>query len=194
MDPTSLTRPSFSTELRSILCQVARGAIAKGVEQTAAWQPVSAEYPDELNQMLSSFVTLHQSERLRGCIGALEATRPLVIDVAVNAHGAAFRDPRFNSVRQDELSSLSITISVLSNSETLNFSSEEELIQIIRPEIDGLILSEGLHRGTLLPAVWESLSDPVDFLRQLKAKAGLSPDYWSETLIIERYTTESFSD
>ncbi len=63
----------------------------------------------------------------------------------------------------------------------------------MRPGVDGLILEEGNHRGTFLPAVWESLPSPEDFLRQLKQKAGLPVDYWSNNIRVKRYTTESFS-
>ncbi|EDN65295.1 conserved hypothetical protein [Beggiatoa sp. PS] len=61
----------------------------------------------------------------------------------------------------------------------------------MRPGIDGLILSDGSHKGTFLPSVWESLTEPRDFIYQLKRKAGLSPNYWSNTLKVERYICDS---
>jgi len=75
----------------------------------------------------------------------------------------------------------------------MSFDSEEHLIQQLRPGIDGLILTEGMYKGTFLPAVWESLKEPKEFIQHLKQKAGLSPNYWSNTIKVERYTAELIS-
>ena len=85
-----------------------------------------------------------------------------------------------------------IGISVLSKPIALEFASEEELLSRLQPGLDGLILTEGGCHGTFLPAVWASLPDAREFLRQLKHKAGLDPDYWSDTVEVERYITESW--
>ena len=84
-------------------------------------------------------------------------------------------------------------ISVLSGLEPILFRSEEDLLSQLRPGVDGLFLQEGLHRGTFLPAVWETLPDKRVFLRELKQKAKLDRDYWSDSLSVSRYTTESFA-
>lgn len=147
-----------------------------------------------LREQRSCFVTLNRGGALRGCIGHLEAVQPLVLDVVENAYSAAFRDPRFSPLGQDELTGLQVHVSVLSPPVRVEFSSQQALIAKLRPGVDGLILQEGRHRGTFLPSVWESLPDPVDFLRHLKTKAGLAPDYWSEGIEIFRYETESFQD
>ena len=155
--------------------------------------PVSTEdWPEELCATRASFVTLHKYDELRGCIGALTATLPLVQDVAEHAFDAAFKDPRFGPVTEFELGLLSIHLSVLSPPEPLTFGSEAELLGMIRPGVDGLILKERAHQGTFLPSVWEKLPDPKQFLRHLKQKARLGPDYWSDTIQIERYSTESW--
>jgi len=120
----------------------------------------------------------------------LEARRPLAEDVVQNAFAAAFGDPRFPPVTEPEVDKLDIHISVLSPLEEMHFASEADLLRQIRPGIDGLVLEDGPYRGTFLPAVWESLPDKRDFLRHLKIKAGLPPDYWSNTLRVWRYTTE----
>ena len=72
----------------------------------------------------------------------------------------------------------------------MHFKSEADLLKQIRPGIDGLILSDGLYKGTFLPSVWESLPDPKQFLMHLKMKAGLKPDHWSDTIKAERYVVE----
>lgn len=152
-----------------------------------------AAYDETLSAPGASFVTLHRLGRLRGCIGSLEAQRPLVTDVAHNAFSAAFRDPRFPPLDETETADLTLDISVLGTPETMTFSSEQDLLQQLRPGVDGLILEEHGQRGTFLPSVWESLPQPADFLRQLKRKAGLPENYWSDTLRVWRYTTETFA-
>ncbi len=186
--------PSLAPEQRRALLQVARASIVHGLE-TGGPLPVDPEdHATPLRRAGASFVTLTTGGRLRGCIGSLEACRPLVADVAANAHAAAFQDPRFPPLAANELQSLRIQISVLGAPVPMTFSSEEDLLSQLRPHVDGLIMEEGSRRGTFLPSVWDTLPRPCEFLRQLKLKAGLSQDYWSDTLRVYRYTTESFSE
>jgi AmmeMemoRadiSam system protein A len=149
------------------------------------------DYPERLREPQASFVTLHLDESLRGCIGSLEARRPLVEDVMQNAYGAAFEDPRFPVLTLEEFERLNIHLSILSPPEPMVCSSEADLAAQLRPHVDGLVIEEGWRRGTFLPSVWEQLSDPYLFLRHLKRKAGLPEDYWSQTLRIMRYTVEA---
>lgn len=153
---------------------------------------IPANYPETLQQPRATFVTLNIHENLRGCIGTLEAHQALVSDVAHNAHAAAFHDPRFPPLSQREFKDIEIHISILSPPEPMQFTSEADLLKQIRPGIDGLLLEENHHRGTFLPSVWESLHTTQDFLTHLKYKAGLPADYWSDTIKVSRYTTESF--
>ena len=146
-----------------------------------------------LNEPRASFVTLKKQGTLRGCIGTLEAHRRLVDDVAANAFAAAFRDPRFDKLASGELDSLEIGISILGPRKALVFDSQQTLLDMLRPGVDGLVLHDGNARATFLPAVWESLPQPAAFLEQLKQKAGLPADYWSNTLEVWRYSTESFA-
>ena len=113
-------------------------------------------------------------------------------DIAENSYSAAFSDPRFPSLNESELDGISIHLSILSPSKPMSCQSEEELIQQLRPGIDGLILDDGYHRATFLPSVWESLSKPTDFIHHLKMKAGLPENSWSQELRAYRYTAESF--
>ena len=141
----------------------------------------------------ASFVTLKHGEVLRGCIGTLEARTSLIESVTENAWAAAFRDPRFAPLTASELGNLCIQVSVLGPTEPVTVTSEQELLTRMVPGEAGWVLQENGNRGTFLPAVWSSLGEPAEFLQHLKIKAGLSPDYWSDTLEIWRYTTESFS-
>ncbi len=189
---TSLNNASsaLALPLKQQLLQLAGESIKKGLcGETLA---VSAtDYPEPLRVLRATFVTLHIEAQLRGCIGTLEARRTLVEDVAGNAWSAAFRDPRFSALTWPEYERLDVHISILSPPEPLQFSSEEELLAQLRPRVDGLIIEEGYNRGTFLPSVWEQLPEPREFLRHLKRKAGLHPDYWSSRIRVQRYTTES---
>ena len=112
-------------------------------------------------------VTLTQAGSLRGCIGSLEAHRPLGEDVAGNALSAAFRDPRFQPLSVDELTRTRIEVSLLEAAQPFAFSDEADALARLRPGVDGLILHYGQRRATFLPQVWESLPKPRQFLQQL---------------------------
>jgi AmmeMemoRadiSam system protein A len=175
------------------LLDIACTSIIHGLEHGRPFRVSLDALPPSLAAERASFVTLNTTGgQLRGCIGSLEAYRPLAEDVSQNAWAAAFRDPRFPPLHKDELAGLDIHVSVLGESEPLKFDSEQELLGQIRPGIDGLILQDDAARGTFLPSVWESLPDPAQFLAHLKMKAGLPADYWSDSLRVWRYTTQSF--
>jgi AmmeMemoRadiSam system protein A len=177
---------------RGIALTVARGAIRAAI----LGEPAPRLGPDvrsgALGETRGCFVTLEKAGQLRGCIGSLEPHRALIEDIAENARAAALRDPRFVPVAAHELDSLELSISVLGAPEPIHFASENDLLGQIRPGIDGLILRDGEHRATFLPAVWDRLTDPHRFLCELKRKAGLPLDHWSDTLLVYRYTTKSF--
>ena len=171
-------------ELGSTLLQLARNAIAAkfGLPATT---PVDLP---ELHETGATFVTLSQNGELRGCIGTLEAWRPLLADVEANAGNAAFRDPRFAPLRADELLITRVEVSLLTPAETIAFSDEADALGQLRPAIDGVIFRAGCHRSTFLPQVWEQLPEPNQFMAYLKQKAGLPADYWGSDIRLQRYT------
>jgi AmmeMemoRadiSam system protein A len=194
MEPMSSTASAiYSTEEQASLLRVALASIDAGLETGSPLKVNPESYPSALSAQGASFVTLTRHGDLRGCIGSLVPVSSLVEDVAHNAFAAAFRDPRFPMLSAAELQDLEIEISVLGPTEPVEFSTEAELLDKLRPGIDGLVLQDGRHRGTFLPLVWESLPNPADFLVHLKQKAGLPGNYWSDSLEIERYTTVSFT-
>ncbi|MCW8841592.1 MAG: AmmeMemoRadiSam system protein A, partial [Gammaproteobacteria bacterium] len=178
--------------LQQQLLDIAEASIRYGLDYGRPLAPEMKGVATPLREPGASFVTLKSRGELRGCIGSLNARRPLAVDVAENAYAAAFSDLRFPPLREQELEGLGVHLSILGPAEPMRFSSEADLLQQLRPGVDGLVLEDGLRRGTFLPSVWEQLPRPELFLRHLKQKAGLPPDYWSETLQISRYTTESF--
>ena len=181
----------FSQQERKILLDLAKEAIQYGLKHREKLPVDVSKYPSTLQKNQASFVTLKINDHLRGCIGSLQAYQPLVKDIASNAYAAAFSDPRFPPLSEAEFSDLNFHISVLNKPEPMTFKSEDDLLGQIRAGIDGLILTEGQHRGTFLPSVWEQIATPQLFLAHLKLKAGLPEDYWSDTLKVQRYTVES---
>jgi AmmeMemoRadiSam system protein A len=177
-------------ELGQTLLALARGTLAAEL----AKEPLRMTSADWLRERAASFVTLHRDDELRGCIGTIVAHRPLGEDVQSNARAAAFSDPRFPPLAARELAAVTIEVSLLSELEPLEFESEQDLVSRIRPGVDGLLLEHGFHRGTFLPAVWRSLSEPGLFLRNLKVKAGLQEDFWSPEIVVRRYQTRSWSE
>jgi len=190
--PSAIPGSGLCEEEQILLRQVAYDAVEYGLRHGNHLPVETSRYPTLLQNPGASFVTLKIDGLLRGCIGSLEAHQPLINDVAYNAHAAAFSDARFPPVSSDELNNLEFHISVLTPAVAMAFISEEDLLKQIRPGIDGLVLEEGQHRGTFLPAVWESLPDAESFLQHLKQKAGLPQNYWSDSIKVSRYTTESF--
>jgi AmmeMemoRadiSam system protein A len=191
MSSPDADRDLDATECARLL-DIARAAIRAGVAGGRPSVPFE-ELTLRLRAPGATFVTLHLRGALRGCIGTLEAFRPLAVDVGENAYAAAFNDPRFPPVAVAEAAAIDAEISILGAPEALSFSSETDLIRRLRPGVDGLVLCERGRRATLLPSVWESVPDPREFLRQLKLKAELPGDHWSPTLKILRYTTRSIS-
>ena len=129
-----------------------------------------------------------------GCIGTLEAHRPLGADVKANAVAAAMRDPRFKPLTREEFNSVRVEVSVLSAPERLNYRDEADALAQLRPGVDGVIFQYGYHRSTFLPQVWEQFGDPHVFMGHLKHKAGLPPDFWDPAVSLSRYTVEKWHE
>jgi len=145
-----------------------------------------------LQETAATFVTLKLDGELRGCIGSIEAVRPLAEDVRANARAAAFRDPRFPPVDPDEVLGLEVEVSVLSPRERLAVASEAEALAALRPGIDGVLLEYDGRRATFLPQVWEAIPDPGVFLSQLRLKADLPAGFWHPAICLSRYTVEKY--
>jgi AmmeMemoRadiSam system protein A len=135
----------------------------------------------------ATFVTLFKHGLLRGCIGTLEARRPLGVDVRANAVAAAFDDPRFPRLANEEFIDTSVEVSLLSAPEPMMADGEQDLLAQLRPGVDGLVLEFAGRRATFLPQVWDSLREPTAFLAELKRKAGLPIDFWNAAAHISRY-------
>jgi AmmeMemoRadiSam system protein A len=177
----------------------AQGAVLLALARAAIASEFGQRYPaDEqaawLRERGACFVTLTQRGELRGCIGTLEAHRPLLQDVRANAVAAAFRDPRFAPLSARELGQTEVEVSLLSPMQVLAFASQADALAQLRPGVDGVVFEYGARRSTFLPQVWEQLPDADDFMAYLKRKAGLPSDFWHADVRLQRYTVAKWKE
>ncbi|WP_018880027.1 MULTISPECIES: AmmeMemoRadiSam system protein A [unclassified Thioalkalivibrio] len=183
----------LSAPARERLLELAADAIHRAAHDHAADGIALAEEPAPLADPGASFVTLKRGDALRGCIGSLEAHRPLATDVQHNARAAALHDPRFPRLRPEELVGLEYSVTLLSAAHPVDAPHREALLQQLQPGRDGLVIQAGTRRATFLPAVWEQLPDPEAFLDALLQKAGLGHDGWTMGLQAWRYSSQEFA-
>ncbi len=191
MQPETLT-----PDERSHLLRLARKSIELIVNGKECPAPDLDSLPPALRENGVCFVTLTlPGGELRGCIGGLEATQPVALDVWEHAAAAAIDDYRFMPVRPEEVSLLHIEISRLTRPEPLDYQQPEDLPNLIRPHVDGIVLRDGFRRATFLPQVWEKIPDPCIFLSHLCQKMGAAPDLWRRRkLQVEIYQVEEFEE
>lgn len=182
-------------EERSQLLLLARQAIEKAVNGEDYLLPDLDCLSPRLRADGVCFVTLTRPDgELRGCIGGLEAVRPLALDVCDHAVAAAMEDYRFLPVRPEEVAGLRIEISRLTPTRPLVYDRPEDLPGLLHPD-DGVVLRDGARRATFLPQVWEKLPDPSDFLNHLCQKMGLPPGQWRRRKMqVEIYHVEEFHE
>lgn len=181
-----------STE-RNLLLALAREALEIGVKGRQLEPLDLQELPEKLCEDGVTFVTLTIGGHLRGCIGALQASQPLAEDVRYHTISAALNDYRFPPVRLSELDEINIEISYLIPPLPLEYENPDDLINQIRPGVDGVVIREGTRRATFLPQVWEKIPEPDDFMNMLCQKMGTHPNYWREKkLEVLTYQVEKF--
>lgn len=185
---------SLDAGQRRTLLALARTSIEAALRRGAYVDPQLDEAPAELLEPRACFVTMRDDRGLRGCIGTLDASRPLAESVWRYAHAAAFNDPRFSALTPDEWRDCHLHISVLTSPEPMLITAEEDLLAALRPGVDGLTLERGASRATFLPAVWDDIADAATFVRQLKLKAGWRADFWAPDIRAWRYESESFGE
>jgi AmmeMemoRadiSam system protein A len=181
---------------KKFLLALARTAIKSYLEKGIKPDVKPAEVPSKrLIDDGACFVTLRIGKELRGCIGSLEAHRPLAMDVVDNAISSAFGDPRFSGLTKEEFGKITISISVLTKPVPLPVNGPDDLLKKLVAGKHGLILKQGWARATFLPAVWEELTEKEEFLSHLSMKAGLAPDGWKNRKTeFEVYEAEEFSE
>jgi len=174
---------------------IARQALESAVNSLSLPEIDLSELPSSLGQERASFVTLTVDGRLRGCIGTLQAYQPLANDIQEHAVAAGLQDFRFPNVQPGELDQIKIEVSVLSPQQPLDYEKPEDLIEQLRPDVDGVVLQDGFQKATFLPQVWEKLPNPDQFLSQLCMKMGAPPDLWrKKSLKVFTYQVQEFHE
>ena len=172
---------------KTALLDLAKRAIVAEVTRSRETPEVDIELPASSG----AFVTIKRRGELRGCLGTLQCTRGLAGEVARCAADSASHDPRFVPVSAEEISELSVEISVLGRLEEID-PSNPSAITIGR---HGLVAELGPRRGLLLPQVATEWGWTVEqFLRQTCVKAGLRGDAWQNGARIYRFDAEVFGD
>jgi hypothetical protein len=180
---------------KKMLLSLARKVISNVLEGGDGKVSLPENISSYVKEKRGCFVTLHKNGQLRGCIGTIIPEERLCDCVKTNAFNAAFRDPRFSPLSPEELNQVVIEISILTMPRQIHFSSPDDLNRQLRPEQDGVILSQGWHRATYLPQVWEQLPDKEEFLESLCQKASLPKDAWKDPkTIVEVYQAMVFSE
>lgn len=177
------------------LLLLARAAIAREFGKAVPTEENSSALNTAgLQEQGACFVTLTLDGELRGCVGSLEARRPLLIDIEANARAAALSDPRFEPLSASEFEKIEIEISLLSSLQSLQFAEEADALFQIRPGVDGIVFEYGSYRSTFLPQVWEQLPTPREFLAHLKVKARLPANFWASDVKLYRYTVTKYKE
>lgn len=178
-----------------ILLEIARQALETKIRGQSLPNVDLETLPPSLREPGASFVTLKKKGKLRGCIGTLEASQPLAHDVQARAVAAALHDYRFPNLTPGELSEIKVEVSRLTPPQPLEYETPEELLQKLRPGVDGVVIEDGIRRATFLPQVWEQLPEPEQFLSRLCHKMGASMDAWREKgLSVSVYRVEKFRE
>jgi|HubBroStandDraft_6_1064221.scaffolds.fasta_scaffold01221_7 AmmeMemoRadiSam system protein A len=186
-DAPPLNFSSITPSDKKILLEVARRSLELCVHKRESLN----ELPNAegLNRPGGAFVTLRIRRRLRGCIGQLVSSEPLIRVVAYCAHSAALEDPRFQPVRAEELPEIEIELSILS-----------PLVTVVPDQIvagkHGISVRQGNRRGVLLPQVAVQFHwDAKKFLEETCVKAELERDAWKDPAVqIQVFTAEVFGE
>jgi uncharacterized protein len=179
--------PRLSREEERVLLDLARRAVAARLESRP--MPRLADPPPRLLLLQGAFVSLHLGAKLRGCVGIVQAERPLAETIAACAAASATEDPRFDALHPSELDGVTIEISALDPP----FRVEDPMrIQI---GVHGLLVTHGRRRGLLLPQVAVGQAwDVRTFLEETCLKAGLPSDAWSKGATVEAFSAQVFTE
>lgn len=184
---------NFTEAEKNELKVLVRKALKEAVINHAllpATEPVSTA----LLNIKPCFITFHVKDKLRGCIGTYSEDNPLWDNVRQYTFYSACRDYRFEPISKSELSDVNFTISILSALQQLPNTGEADLLQLLRVGEDGLLLKQSQRSAIFLPAVWEKLPTPDEFVTALKEKGGWDSDYWSPDIEIFIFSTDIIED
>lgn len=184
----------YTDEQKEYLLKLARDTVEAVVRGEGIPTVSRGDVDPLLYEHSGVFVTLEKNGRLRGCIGHIIAQEPLVQAVIDNSISAATRDSRFNRVGPGELDDIKVEVSILTAPKDLDYADGDDLLNKLRPDVDGVVLKKGWNSATYLPTVWAQIPDKKQFLSNLCRKAGLSTDCWKKGVGIKTYQAIVFSE
>jgi AmmeMemoRadiSam system protein A len=194
-DNTMGTADWLSEDEGNYLLVVARNTIKNRLNNMEEPQIDWKDLPEKFHEQLGTFVTLTIDGNLRGCIGHIIPRETVIEGIRENSINAAFRDPRFPPLTREEFDKIDIEISILTTPEELSYTDADDLLNKLRPGVDGLIVKKGHYEATFLPQVWDQLPDKEEFLSHLCLKAGLAHDSWrKEKLQVSTYQVQAFEE
>ena len=179
----------FAEAYRDDLLQIVSRALTNAVMKHKHYSPARKDYDDALFDKGASFVTLKLNNELRGCIGTVVPHVAIAHDLADNAYQAAMEDNRFAPLTESELPKITFSVSLLTGFEAITYQDEQDLLSKIQAGKDGIIIRDGDRQGLFLPSVWAELPDKVEFMKNLKIKAGMNPSFWSNNIKVYRFRT-----
>ena len=182
---------SLTDDHRGLLRATAFESVRYGLAHHREMEIFELDYPDALRAEKATFVTLRKDDELLGCIGTLRAASPAGARRRAQRLPRRLQRPALRAAHARRSCPGSICTSRSSaRSSRCRSTSEDDLLAKLRPGIDGLLIEDGDHVATFLPAMWPRLPTARTFVRALKDKAHLPPDYWSPTIRVFRYTAE----
>ena len=169
------------------LLTLARNSILE--EFTQGYSLNLNEFREAFKEEKSVFITLYKNKELRGCIGQLQATKPLYINVYEMAKKAAFEDQRFYPVTKDEMEEITIEISILSPLTTI-----ETLNNIVIGE-HGVMFRYKSQTAVFLPEVAYEQRWSIEQLKKaLIAKAGIKKDITENDIHYYVFTSKKITE
>ena len=177
------------------LLSVARRTIKERLYGQEGGKTPESYESSKFSEQRGTFVTLTIDGCLRGCIGHIIPRESLMEGVRVNAINAAFRDPRFGPLSKKEFDKIEIEVSILTEPKVLEYTDSDDLLNKLRPDIDGVIIKKGNHQATFLPQVWSQLRNKREFLSHLCMKSGLPGNAWEKgDLEVQTYQVQAFEE
>lgn len=181
----------LTKEEQEFLLELARKTAEEYLKTGKKPEADESRLTPNLKKVQGCFTTFNKDHNLRGCIGHILPQEELYKCVMDNAVNAAVNDTRFNPVTYDEMKDIKIEISVLTVPQRLEFSSGGDLLNKLRPMVDGVVLKQGFRQSTYLPQVWANFKSKDEFLTSLCLKGGMPLTCWQDTNT-EVFTYQAF--
>ena len=180
---------------QSLLLNIVRESITEVLESqsTINKQALYQDYP-VLKEHIASFVSIYFHDELRGSMGSILPTRPLLDDIIHNAKSAAFQDPRFTPLKTSEYLQSSLELSLLTQAKELEYTCLDDIKKQVHIGDDGLIIKLGNKEASLLPQAWAQLENFEDFFFHLLHEAELTEHDISQHPLILSFQVEKQID